>query len=118
MSAIRFAGSTLAVVAVLTAGTIGAHAREFCAAKVLQAESLPFAPEGFWLTKATLEVGTSTTPSQVVTVRENPLAQLALRGGEVFRIPCQYASGAGLSLMALATASSARNSTADYARLR
>jgi hypothetical protein len=119
--------ASFCVAAVLAMGTV--HAHEICAAKVLRAELrptallavVPSARYGYWLTTATLEVQISRTPRTIVVLSEALPWQMTLRQGEIFRIPCQFASSAGLSLAALASApsfgsTSARSSA--YARLR
>jgi len=65
------------VSAVLATGPV--HAREICAAKVLQAELrptallavVPSARYGYWLITAILEVKISKTPRAIVVLREN-----------------------------------------------
>ena len=119
--------ASLCVAAVLVTGTV--HAREICAARVLQAELLPTAlwavvPSahyGYWLTTATLEIQISKTPRAIVVLRENLPWQMTLRKGEIFRIPCEYTSTGGLSLAALASAPGFRSASARssaYARVR
>ena len=119
--------ASLCVAAVLVTGTV--HAREICAARVLQAELLPTAlwavvPSahyGYWLTTATLEVQISNTPRANVVLSETLPWQMTLRQGEIFRIPCEYAFSSGLSLAALASAPSFRSASARssaYARVR
>ena len=117
--------ASLCVAAVLVTGTV--HAREICAARVLQAELLPTAlwavvPSahyGYWLTTATLEVQISNAPRAIVVLREALPWRMTLRKGE--RIPCEYAFSSGLSLAALASAPSFRSASARssaYARVR
>jgi hypothetical protein len=119
--------ASFCVAAVLSTGTV--HAREICAARVLQAELLPTAllavvssaRYGYWLTTATLEIQISKTPRAIVVLRENLPWQMTLRKGEIFRIPCEYTSTGGLSLSALASAPSFRSASARssaYARVR
>jgi hypothetical protein len=119
--------ASFCVAAVLSTGTV--HAREICAARVLQAELLPTAllavvssaRYGYWLTTATLEIQISKTPRAIVVLRENLPWQMTLRKGEIFRIPCEYTSTGGLSLAALASAPSFRSASARssaYARVR
>jgi hypothetical protein len=119
--------ASFCVATVLATGSI--HAREICAARVLQAELLPTAllavvssaRYGYWLTTATLEIQISKTPRAIVVLRENLPWQMTLRKGEIFRIPCEYTSTGGLSLSALASAPSFRSASARssaYARVR
>ena len=119
--------ASFCVAAELSTGTV--HAREICAARVLQAELLPTAllavvssaRYGYWLTTATLEIQISKTPRAIVVLRENLPWQMTLRKGEIFRIPCEYTSTGGLSLAALASAPSFRSASARssaYARVR
>jgi hypothetical protein len=119
--------ASFCVAAVLATGTV--HAREICAARVLQAELLPTAllavvssaRYGYWLTTATLEIQISKTLRAIVVLRENLPWQMTLRKGEIFRIPCEYTSTGGLSLAALASAPSFRSASARssaYARVR
>jgi hypothetical protein len=119
--------ASFCVATVLATGSI--HAREVCAARVLQAELLPAAPlavlpsarYGYWLTTATLEVQISNTPRAVVVLRETLPWQMTLRKGEIFRIPCEYASSDGLSLAVLASAPSYHSFSARssaYVRVR
>ncbi len=86
--------ASFSVAAVLAMGI--AHAREICAATVLEAELLPTAlltvgspaRRGYWLTTATLEVQISNAPPAIVVLREALPWQMTLRkGGEIFRIP-------------------------------
>jgi hypothetical protein len=117
----RFMTSALVVAAVLAAGPVGVHARELCAAKVLEAELLPYAPIGSWLATATLEVRTSNAPTSFVTIREALPWQTTIRRGEVFQVDCQQVSRNGLSLAALAAAPSFRSfgaRSSNYARVR
>jgi hypothetical protein len=119
--------ASFSVAAVLAMGI--AHAREICAATVLEAELLPTAlltvgspaRRGYWLTTATLEVQISNAPPAIVVLREALPWQMTLRKGEIFRIPCEYAFSGGLSLAALASAPSLGSSSARssaYARVR
>ena len=119
--------ASFCVAAVLSTGTV--HAREICAARVLQAELLPTAllavvssaRYGYWLTTATLEIQISKTPRAIVVLRENLPWQMTLRKGEIFRIPCEYAFSGRLSLATLASAPSFRSASARssaYARVR
>jgi hypothetical protein len=116
----KFMTSTLAIAATLAAGPAAAHSRAACTAAVLQGALIPSAPYGFWLVSATLELRSSHAPPSTVNIRETLPWQMTLRRGEVFRIPCEYASGNGLSLAALASAPSFRSFAArsGYARLR
>lgn len=124
----KIVASAFAMAALVT-GTVGAHARDLCAAEVLEAQLLPSAPlevlhpmgYGSWLATATLELRTSNARPWIVTLRETIPRRMAIRKGEVFRIPCEHASGEGLSIAALATAAGYRSAsarTAAYARVR
>jgi hypothetical protein len=119
--------ASFCLAAALATGTV--HAREICAARVLQAELrpsallevLPSARSGSWLITATLEIQISNIPPTIVVLRETLSWQMTLRRGEIFRIPCEYVSSGGLSLAALATAPSFRSAaarSAAYARVR
>jgi hypothetical protein len=119
--------ASFCVAAGLAMGTV--HAREICAARVLQAELrpttllavVPSARYGYWLTTATLEVQIASVPRAIVVLRETLAWPMSLRQGEIFRIPCEYAFSGGLSLAALASAPSFRSASARasaYARVR
>lgn len=99
--------SVVAVAAVLP---MLAHARDHCVAKVLQAELLPFAPQGSWLTTAKIEVRAAGAPGLIMTLHEALPWQMVVRQGEVFSIPCEDASQDSLRLASLATAPSYRSS--------
>lgn len=102
--------SGLAIAVVLVTGPVRVDARQSCAVEVLDAELLPYAPFGTWLMKATIEVRPAHVSPFHLTVREILPWQMAIRRGEIFRVPCELASGK-LSLAALATAASFRKST-------
>jgi hypothetical protein len=118
--------ASFCVAAVLATGTV--HAREICAARVLQAElrptvlmAVPSTRYGYWLTTATLEVQIANTPRAIVVLRETLAWPMTLRQGEIFRIPCEYAFSAKLSLATLASAPSFRSAStraSAYARVR
>ncbi|HUO00060.1 MAG TPA: hypothetical protein VMU69_27965 [Bradyrhizobium sp.] len=111
--------SVLVVVGVLAAPPGRIDARESCTVKVLDAELLPYAPFGSWLTTATIEVRSARELPFDVTVREILPWQMAIRRGEKFRVPCELA--AAPSLAALATAPSFRSASSvssRYARIR
>src|ERR1700760_2407746 len=82
----------LAIAAVLAILPIRANARDQCVAKVVQAESLPFAPQGSWLTRAKIEVRTARGPGFTTTVQEVLPWQMVVQQGEVSSIPCENAS--------------------------
>lgn len=79
-----------------------------CTAEVLQAEVLPFAPMGSWLTRATLNIERSRASGFSLTLQEAMPWQMAIRKGDRFRIPCEKASPGTLDLKELAIAPSAR----------
>jgi hypothetical protein len=91
----KVVASFYVVAAVLATGTV--HAREICAARVLQAELrptalmavIPSARYGYWLTTATLKVRIANTPRAIVVLRETLAWPMTLRQGEIFRIPCE-----------------------------
>jgi hypothetical protein len=110
----------LVLAAALFVGPVTVDARQSCTVEVLDAELLPYAPLGSWLTKATIEVRPAHGSPFDLTVRGILLWQMAIRRGEMFRVPCELASSTP-SLAALATAPSFRRSTrvsSSHVRIR
>jgi hypothetical protein len=110
----------LVITAVLFVGLVKVDARQLCTVEVLDTELLPYAPFGSWLAKATIKVRPAYGSPFDLTVRELLPWQMVIRKGEMFRLPCEQASGTP-SLAALATAPSFRSSTrvsSRYARIR
>lgn len=86
----------------------GAAVSARCTAEALQAEALPFASMGSWLTRATLNIERSSAPSFSITLQKSMPWQMIIRKGDRFRIPCGRASPDALNLRDLAVAPGVR----------
>lgn len=71
-----------------------------CTARVLYSEELPFAPEGKWLVKATLEITPPNGSAYAATLQEwKPWQGPPPRRGQVFRLLCNPAHPYDLRLV-------------------
>ncbi|HLI98565.1 MAG TPA: hypothetical protein VKT76_02515 [Bradyrhizobium sp.] len=71
-----------------------------CTAKVLHSEELPFAPEGQWLVKATLEITPPHGDAYTATVQDwTPWQIPPPRRGQTFRLLCDPAHFGDLHLI-------------------
>jgi hypothetical protein len=110
--------SFLAVLAVLAVPEVHAARSPRCTVEVLQADALPYAPYGSWLTTAALVLRPLDSPPFIASKREKLPWQMSLRRGNQFQIPCEAASSGGFSLRDLAAAPSFRTPGTHSAFLR
>jgi hypothetical protein len=68
-----------------------------CMAKVIKSEELPYAPMGYWLVRATLQVTPPAGPVFETTLQDRmPLQAYPPRRGETFRLWCDPADPTNL----------------------
>jgi hypothetical protein len=88
----------LLLTAMLPAQASSGNEAAICSARVIRSEELPFAPMGYWLVRATLEVSPPGGLPFEVTFQDNmPWQGPPPRMGQTFRVRCDPANPRNLS---------------------
>lgn len=92
--------AALLLTTMLSAQASSGNQAAICLAKVIRSEELPFAPMGYWLVRATLEISLPGGLPFEVTFQDNmPWQGPPPRRGQTFRVRCDPANPRDLRLI-------------------